>query len=269
MLFKLLFFIALLLPAPSLAQVVDDDRTYIEFTNPFRLPGITLPAGTYVLAPGPVIGGQLVVDVFSGDMSKLLASCLAVETSIERPEGSTMLDYKDTKPAVVRAWFRTGESPGLAFVYAPDEGAEIFATTGESVPSAVFDGSRTSLVGLLPIEHVDALYRGGARPPIPGGLPSPQRALTGVDRLALARLAILAHISELPSDAVTRLRLLDRQVADLMASYKQNRPDLRRRLGLTTATMRNTIDSFDNEPRVAHIIEGVREQLRAFERVLR
>ena len=98
-----------------------DHRTHFTFSGPVRLPGVTLPAGTYTFAVvNPVTSGD-VVKVTSRDGSKLYAMKIT-RASYRRASG-------DLKAAVtfgespagtvppVRAWYFDGESAGREFIY--------------------------------------------------------------------------------------------------------------------------------------------------------
>jgi hypothetical protein len=70
---------------PAIAQPLPTDRVYVEFTRPVRVPGTTLEAGQYLFVLGMPVGGQAVIDVYRGPDSRLIASCLAVESRMPPP----------------------------------------------------------------------------------------------------------------------------------------------------------------------------------------
>ena len=67
--------------APA-SQLVPPAPVYISFASPARLPGVTLEPAAYVFAAGRELAGQIVVDVYRADCSALVASVLAVESSL-------------------------------------------------------------------------------------------------------------------------------------------------------------------------------------------
>jgi len=111
------------------------ERSFITFSNTVEMPGVTLPAGTYVfrLADLPT---RNVVQVLSQDEKKVLGQWLFVQA--ERPEvtGDTVVMFKEaaenTMPAV-QYWYYPGEKIGKEFVYPKDQAEKIAARTGEKV----------------------------------------------------------------------------------------------------------------------------------------
>lgn len=242
-----------LLP-PSFPQTAPLEPFYVTFGSAVRVPRVTLPAGSYVFAAGTPIAGQMVVDIYRATDMTLVASFLAIESSLPRDAEASIVDYPGPSPPYLRAWFHRALRHGFEFVYHPEEAAGIFAASGVSVPAAVFRG-RATVTGMLPIDHIDDKYRLG----------SPDRdAGASGDHLALARVAILAHLPSVPPDIAFRLTLLDRQIADLQRAEPG---DVAHRLALAMATVDNTAMSGDAE--LAHVLERVRRRLVQFRASLR
>lgn len=252
----------------SVAQPRRSEPVYIDFASTARVPAAVLTPGTYVFVPGRAVAGQIVIDIYRARDMSLVVSCLAIE--IDRlPEGQSMLtDFPGTAPPYLRAWFHPGFRRGYAFVYAPEEAAAIFAASATSVPSTAFSAGSSSLMGLLPIAHLDDQYRGGV-PEWAAALPVPFKAPGPLDHLALARVAVLTHLHDVPPDTAARLALLNRQMAALTASYVDGRPDLLRRLALVEATVGNSALAFSGDRETTHVLERVRAQIAAFAAVLR
>lgn len=248
------------------------DRVYVGFDGAVRLPGVTLPPGTYIFLPAPSVGGQLVIDIYLGDASASVATVLAVESRLPRPAHRTLSDYPGTDPPYLRSWFPAGGQGGYDFVYAPSEAAGVYAASGVSVPASVFHGSRVDLVGVLPVEHVDnRLFSVGVRDV---ELPPPTAAVGPIDRLTIARLVVLSHLPDVPPAAAARLRLLDSQLRELLASYRIGRGDLIRRLSQVETTLDDTEQALASHDLAAdtgtvHVLERVRAQVDGFERFFR
>lgn len=256
------------LPASQRPDNLPADRVSVHFGSAVRVPGATLAPGEYLLVPGISVAGQLVIDIYSASLDRLelVASFLAIERAVRRRDESGFEDYPGTSPPYVRIWVHRASRFVYEFVYHPEEAQAIFAASGTSVPSTVFRGS-TSLIGVLPIEHVDDSYRGG-RPAGAAGDFAAEGVVPGpLDQLALARIAILTHMPAAPSDIATRLRLLNRQIAELHASYAEGDSDVQYRLSLAVATVNNT--AYEGHTELAHVIERVRERLARFADFLR
>ena len=115
--------------------------TYITFSQPVSLPGITLPAGTYIfqhLAPG-IVNHRHVVQVLSKDRQKIYATLLAIPNTQIKPAGKPFVMFRErpaNAPAAVQAWFYPGDTIGDEFVYPPQEARQIAEANKEPVLSS-------------------------------------------------------------------------------------------------------------------------------------
>jgi hypothetical protein len=110
-------------------------RTSMTFSNTVEMPGVTLPAGTYIfqLADTPT---RNVVQVMSQDQKKVLGQWTFVQSRRPKATGDTVVMFKEnregTTPAV-QYWYYPGESIGKEFIYPKDQAEKIAARTGQSV----------------------------------------------------------------------------------------------------------------------------------------
>lgn len=110
------------LASSSIGAISDPARTtYFTFSKAVQLPGVALPAGTYVFqVVNPWTGGDVVV-VKSRDRSKVYL--LQLTHRIERPLSRDMKARLVLREApagqspAVKSWFADGESTGRAFIY--------------------------------------------------------------------------------------------------------------------------------------------------------
>jgi hypothetical protein len=126
------------------AQTDTRDRTFLTFSGAVEMPGVTLPAGTYVfkLADTP---SRNVVQVWDREEKKMIGHWLFVQA--ERPEVSndTVVMFKETaagQTPAVHYWYYPGERIGKEFVYPKDQALKLAARTNERVLST--DGEITS-----------------------------------------------------------------------------------------------------------------------------
>jgi hypothetical protein len=119
------------------AQTDTRDRTFLTFSGAVEMPGVTLPAGTYVfkLADTP---SRNVVQVWDRDEKKMIGHWLFVQA--DRPEVSneTVVMFKETAAGTTPAvhyWYYPGERIGKEFVYPKDQALKIAARTNERVLS--------------------------------------------------------------------------------------------------------------------------------------
>ena len=110
-------------------------RTIMTFSAPVEMPGVTLPAGTYVfrIADTP---SRNVVQVLDKNEKDMIGQWLYV--SAERPQvsGETVVTFKETKEGTtpaVQFWYYPGERTGKEFIYPKEQALKIAARTGVGV----------------------------------------------------------------------------------------------------------------------------------------
>lgn len=150
--------IALALPAAAQNTAdttsANQRSTTVEFSNVTRLPGITLQPGKYVFRLGAPSGSQNVVEVYSSDGTKRIATLLTVDYTAPRSGNATTVLFEKTNPPVLRAWYFPGDTVGREFVYTEDEARTIHATTQTPVMWAVWNPSDASVVGRVEVQSV-------------------------------------------------------------------------------------------------------------------
>jgi hypothetical protein len=93
---------------------------YLTFSAPFSLPGVSLPAGTYVFDV-MAVGSSDVVRVSSRDGLRTYLTAFTVR--VERPKGlpsTRQIVFNEVAAGVtppVKTWFPIGQSIGHRFVY--------------------------------------------------------------------------------------------------------------------------------------------------------
>jgi hypothetical protein len=110
-------------------------RTFMTFSNTVEMPGVTLPAGTYIfrLADTPT---RNVVQVLSQDQKSVLGQWTFVQARRPKATGDTVVMFKENKEGTtpaVQYWYYPGESIGKEFIYPKDQAEKIAARTGQSV----------------------------------------------------------------------------------------------------------------------------------------
>jgi hypothetical protein len=121
------------------AQVYNDSkRTFITFNNAVELPGVTLPAGTYLFRLADSPSDRHIIQVFSQDEKHVYATILAVPAERLEPTGETIVTFRETTATAVPAlqyWYYPGDRIGHEFVYPKDQALRIAQRTGQSVLS--------------------------------------------------------------------------------------------------------------------------------------
>ena len=118
-------------------NTVPSERTVMTFSNAVEMPGVTLPAGTYVfrLADTPT---RNVVQVLSADQKDVLGQWTFVQTERPKVTEDTVVMFKEapegTMPAV-QYWYYPGERIGKEFIYKKEQAQKIADRTGATVLS--------------------------------------------------------------------------------------------------------------------------------------
>ena len=92
--------------------------TYFTFNTPFSLPGVTLPAGTYLFERDA--SSPSVARIFSSDRRHLYATLMTLPTMRVAPadEPTVVFTERPTSlPPAMRAWFYPGETYGQEFLW--------------------------------------------------------------------------------------------------------------------------------------------------------
>jgi hypothetical protein len=109
--------------ATSAASAMIDARrtTYFTFSRSVQLPGVTLPAGTYIFEIANPGSSSNVVVVRSRDRSKVHA--LKLTQPVHRPASRDLkatITFGETpagNPPPVKAWYPQSETLGREFIY--------------------------------------------------------------------------------------------------------------------------------------------------------
>jgi hypothetical protein len=99
-----------------------DKATRITVNQPFRIPGVILPAGTYIMKIVDLGGERHVVRVrfLSVDESKLYATVIGIPDFRLDPADKTVISFHESelsRPRALRSWFYPGHQFGIEFAY--------------------------------------------------------------------------------------------------------------------------------------------------------
>ena len=134
-----LVLLAMFAAAPA-AAVPLDKRTTFTFSAPVAVPGVTLPAGSYVFHLANDMTGRDVIQVLSADRRTAYAMFFSLRTPRGEPVDNPEIRFMETAadmPAAIKSWWYPAETQGYEFVY-PREQARLLAKgTGRSVLTVV------------------------------------------------------------------------------------------------------------------------------------
>ena len=120
--------------------------TYLTFSGPVNMPGITLPAGTYRFELADPESSRRVIRVSDKDGSKNYGMFLSISDQKLEPSDKPLVMFKEMPagaPQAVQAWFYPGETTGYEFVYPHDQALKIAKATHAGV-LAIKDNPQTS-----------------------------------------------------------------------------------------------------------------------------
>jgi outer membrane biosynthesis protein TonB len=192
--------VALAVLGATLATQVSADthnkKTTMTFDKPVEIPGQTLAAGTYVFKLQSSLGNRHIVQVWSEDGTKLIATVLAVNNYRLRP-GKTIVKFAETSgegPEALKAWFYPGDNFGQEFVYPKTRAVQLAVAENEPVPSAETPDVNAPVMAETP-QHEEE--------PVEQAIPSqPERMETAPPAAAEAPAPVPASMpAELPHTA--------------------------------------------------------------------
>lgn len=97
-----------------------DKNTIVTFSAPVSLPGVTLPAGSYLFKLADSQVNRNIVQVFDEERTKIFATILAIPAERNEPADETVITFKEapanTAPAV-QYWYYPGDKRGQEFAY--------------------------------------------------------------------------------------------------------------------------------------------------------
>jgi len=131
--------VATLLLGATLAtpQDLDTNRaTIISFDAPVSLPGVTLPAGSYLFRLTDSYENRNIVQVFDKDRSKIFATILAIPAQRNERSDETVVTFNESPASAapaIRYWYYPGARSGQEFAYPRKQATEIANANHTSV----------------------------------------------------------------------------------------------------------------------------------------
>jgi len=129
---------ALALVVTALPARADESNklTYLTFSAPIDLPGMSLPAGRYRFELADPVESRRVIKVSSDKDQKVYGMFLTIPNKMIEAAKDPVVMFQEVAagtPHPVKAWFYPGESIGYEFVYPHDQALKIAKATHESV----------------------------------------------------------------------------------------------------------------------------------------
>jgi len=137
-------FAALLGTAQLQAQPQLTEELVLTFSAPVQIPGAMLQPGKYVFKLGPSPSSQHIVQVFTEDGRKLIATTLTVPKERRDSKGDVVMTFAAAaagSPPALQAYFYPGTLRGHEFVYPERQAREIAMRTRTLVLSHDIEGT--------------------------------------------------------------------------------------------------------------------------------
>ena len=97
-----------------------DKETIVTFSSPVEVPGQVLPPGTYVFKRAHSEWDRDIVQIFTKDQRRVLATIQAVPDYRLQPTDKSVVSFEERpsgEPEALHSWFYPGENYGVHFVY--------------------------------------------------------------------------------------------------------------------------------------------------------
>jgi hypothetical protein len=116
-----------------------DKRTYFTFNQPVALPGVTLPAGTYMFRLADDTTTRKVIQVANREGTQSFAMLYTIPAYRPDVPSDPEIRFMETAsgaPVAVRAWWKEGERTGYEFIYSQEELARLNRAAAAADPEA-------------------------------------------------------------------------------------------------------------------------------------
>ena len=128
---------AMLTLAAATAQAQPSDyRTFFTFSGSVTLPGVTLPAGTYLFRLADPDSSRKVINVLSEDGKRSLAMLQTIPNQAMKAPKDAEIRFMETSakvPPPVKTWWYAGKAIGYEFIYPRKQALELAKATSEPI----------------------------------------------------------------------------------------------------------------------------------------
>jgi hypothetical protein len=139
-----------------------DKRTLFTFNTPVALPGVTLPAGTYMFRLADPDSTRRVIQVANEKGNESYALLLTTPSEPRDASGEPAIQFMETvsgAPVAVQAWWYQGESIGYEFMYPKSQRANL-SRDRQPEPAAAFGGGKAAITRSERSDDEDAISKG-------------------------------------------------------------------------------------------------------------
>ena len=119
-----------------------DYRTFFTFSAPVTLPGVTLPAGTYLFRLADPTTGRKVINVLSADGKRSLAMLHTIPNQLlTAPQNAEIrfMEVSANTPLPIKTWWYPGNAIGYEFIYPRSQALELAKVASDPVLTTIAD----------------------------------------------------------------------------------------------------------------------------------
>ena len=141
--------------------------TYLTFSGPVQVPGVTLPAGTYMFKLADPAGGRRAIQVWDEKGTKMYTMLLTIpDEQLEAKDEPVVLfsERPSGSPHAVKSWFYPAERIGFEFIYPKSQAVKIAATTSAASATTAPDATSANRTPPTPSAATPATTTAAARP---------------------------------------------------------------------------------------------------------
>jgi hypothetical protein len=129
-------------------------KTVLTFNQPFEIPGMVLPAGTYTFELADTMADRHIVRIFSADRSEVIATVMTIPNTRLTPTSETVIKFTEMpsgSPEAIRAWFYPGNTIGQEFVYPKQRATQLAKVSHANVPATAAEATDIDALRTAPI----------------------------------------------------------------------------------------------------------------------
>ena len=133
-----------------------DKRTYFTFSQPVALPGVTLPAGTYMFRLADDTTTRKVIQVTNREGTQnfaMLHTMPVYRPDAPRDPEVRFMETASGAPIAVRAWWQGGERNGYEFIYSKEQLAALNRSVASAEPAPIAPSADAREKLLLPVSQ--------------------------------------------------------------------------------------------------------------------
>lgn len=122
-----------------------DYRTYFTFSGPVTLPGVTLPAGTYLFRLADADTSRKVVSIQSQDGRRQIAMLHTIPNQAAQAPNDPEIRFMEASSSVpppIKTWWYPGKAIGYEFIYPRAQAMQLAKVTNEPVLTTAQDTSQ-------------------------------------------------------------------------------------------------------------------------------